>query len=179
MPDFPKLTLVTGGISSGKSRWAEKLVTGCPLEPVYLATAQAFDPEMVAKIARHRHDRGGAWRTVETPLALSAEIEKIVPGEIVLVDCLTMWLSNHLLQGSDLAGQVEHLLRAIDVASAPIILVSNEVGQGGISDNALARRFHREQGRLNQRIAARADLVVAVMSGLPMVLKGVIPKDVT
>lgn len=176
MQDFPKLTLVTGGIASGKSRWAERLVEASGRKKVYVATAQAFDAEMEAKIARHREDRGELWRTIEAPLDLGAALGTSWQDEIVLVDCLTMWLSNRLLADNDPREEVPVLLRTLEAMTVPVVLVSNEVGSGGISENALARRFQSEQGWLNQRVAARADLVVGVLSGLPLALKGQIPE---
>jgi len=175
MPNPAKLTLVTGGISSGKSAWAEGLVNSSARQKVYIATAQAFDAEMAAKIARHRVDRDNLWRVIEAPLDLATALGEAWRDEIILIDCLTMWLTNHLLAKNDLGAQIETLMRALDKMPIPVVIVTNEIGSGGISDNALARRFAVEQGRLNQRISKRADLVVAVMAGLPLALKGEIP----
>lgn len=175
MTAFPRLTLVTGGISSGKSLWAEKLVLSSGLKKVYIATAQAYDAEMESKIARHREDRDSLWRVQECPLEVTESLQNLWQDEVVLVDCLTMWLTNHLMAGNDPGTEVERLVRCLDSVTAPVVLVTNEVGAGGVSGNQMARRFAQEQGRLNQRIAKRADLVVAVMSGLPLALKGTIP----
>lgn len=175
MQTFPTLSLVIGGASSGKSGWAEQLVKSAGLSLVYLATAQAKDGEMAVKIARHQSGRGDGWRTVESPLDLSGELAKTSSGDIILVDCLTMWLTNHLLAESNLDQQFSELLKTMADVVTPVVFVSNEVGQGGVPENALARVFQREQGRLNQLIAARADLVVAVQAGLPMLLKGRMP----
>lgn len=175
MTELPRLTLVTGGISSGKSRWAENFVSTTERHKVYIATAQAFDLEMDAKIARHRVDRGDLWRTVEAPLDLAEALTDPWRDEVILVDCLTMWMTNHLMAKNDPANVTESLIKVLDRIAVPVILVTNEVGWGGISPNAMARRFAQEQGRLNQRIAQRADLVVAVLSGQPMVLKGTLP----
>ena len=178
MADFPQLTLVTGGAASGKSRFAEALVVASGRRKVYVATAQAFDAEMAAKIARHRADRGELWRTIEAPLDLAGALGQEWSDEIVLVDCLTMWLSNHLLAENDPGAEADRLMAALDAVRVPVVLVTNEVGQGVVPDNALARRFRNAQGALNQRVAARADLVVGVMAGLPLVLKGVLPEGV-
>jgi adenosylcobinamide kinase / adenosylcobinamide-phosphate guanylyltransferase len=175
MQHYPKLTLVTGGIASGKSRWAEELVTTSDRKKVYIATAQSFDVEMETKIARHRKDRDDLWRTIEAPLDLAGALAGAWQDEIILVDCLTMWLSNHLLAKHDPGAAADQLIDALAALEVPVVLVTNEVGAGGVSGNKLARRFAQEQGRLNQRIAKRADLVVAVISGLPLALKGLIP----
>lgn len=175
MQPFPNLSLVLGGVASGKSGWAERLVKSADRTSIYLATAQPLDREMTAKIAQHRADRGDTWQTIEAPLDLSAQLAKPWQDDIILVDCLTMWLTNHLLAQSDLGALFDELLDTLTAMSTPVVFVSNEVGQGGVPDNALARAFQREQGRLNQLIAQRADLVVAIMAGLPMVLKGQMP----
>lgn len=168
---LPQLTLVIGGARSGKSRLAEGLAKGSGLRRFYIATAEAWDAEMAARIAQHRLDRGEGWETLEAPRDLAGALGQVGPG-VVLVDCATLWLSNHLLAESDLETEVEGLRRAIQGCKARVIMVSNEVGWSIVPDNALARRFRDEQGRLNQRLAAEAGLVVAVMAGLPMVLKG-------
>jgi len=172
---FPNLTLVLGGASSGKSNFAEKLVKSMAGRHVYLATAQAFDEEMAAKIVRHRTDRGDGWTTVETPLDAAGALGNFGSGDVVLFDCATLWLSNHMLAESDLIAQRNALMAALAKCKAPIVIVSNEVGQSGVPDNAMARQFRDAQGQLNQAIAAQCDLVVAVMAGLPLVLKGQLP----
>ncbi len=177
MTDFPHITLVTGGVASGKSAWAERLVLSSGLSPVYVATAQALDDEMRAKIARHKARRASPWRLIEAPLDLAPALARIGPDEIALVDCLTMWLSNHLLADHDTSALGPTLIETLAAQPAPVILVTNEVGLGGINADPLARRFADAQGALNQQIAARADLVVAVMAGLPLALKGQIPAD--
>jgi adenosylcobinamide kinase/adenosylcobinamide-phosphate guanylyltransferase len=141
----------------------------------YIATAEAWDDEMRERIARHRLDRAGGWITVEAPLDLAAALSAARPDEAVLVDCATLWLTNHLLADHDLSAQVEALVLALAVCPAPVVIVSNETGWGIVPDNALARRFRDEQGRLNQRLATQADLVVTVIAGLPLALKGALP----
>lgn len=172
---LPPLTLVIGGARSGKSAYAEGLVTGSGRPRRYIATAEAWDDEMRDRIARHRADRGTGWITDEAPLDLSAALAAVRAEEAVLVDCATLWLTNHLLADHDIAAETGRLLAALSDCPAPVVIVSNETGWGIVPENALARRFRDEQGRLNQRIAADADLVVAVMAGLPMVLKGRVP----
>ena len=172
---LPKLTLVLGGAASGKSAWAEDLVTDTGLDRVYIATAQAFDAEMRAKIDAHRAARGPGWRTIEAPLDLSAALADVSAGQAVLLDCATVWLSNHLLAEHDLAVKGEALIAALRTCPAPVVVVSNEVGQSVVPDNVLARQFQSAQGRLNQRLAAEAGYVVQVIAGLPLVLKGSAP----
>lgn len=164
-----------GGARSGKSRFAEGLVTAADRARRYIATAQAWDDEMRARIAQHRDMRGEGWLTIEAPLELAAALADAQTNEIVLVDCATLWLSNHLLADAVLAAEAALLLTAIADCKAPVIVVSNEVGWSIVPDNALARAFRDAQGQLNQQMAAEADLVVAVMAGLPVVLKGQLP----
>lgn len=172
---LPPLTLVVGGARSGKSAFAEGLVTASGRPRRYIATAEAWDDEMRDRIAQHQRDRAGAWTTVEAPLDLPAALAGVNAQEVVLIDCATLWLTNHLLAEHDLAAATGHLLAALARCPAPVVIVSNETGWGIVPENALARRFRDEQGRLNQRLAAAADLVVTVIAGLPLVLKGQLP----
>ncbi|MDO9524851.1 MAG: bifunctional adenosylcobinamide kinase/adenosylcobinamide-phosphate guanylyltransferase [Gemmobacter sp.] len=169
-----QLGLVIGGARSGKSAFAERLVRAHGGARTYIATAQAWDAEMRARIDRHVADRGDDWVTVEAPLDLCAALGAVTSG-VVLVDCATLWLSNHLLAGADLEFHSRALTQALICCAVPVVIVSNEVGWSIVPDNALARQFQDAQGRLNQALAERAGLVVAVMAGLPMVLKGVLP----
>jgi adenosylcobinamide kinase / adenosylcobinamide-phosphate guanylyltransferase len=166
---------VIGGARSGKSSFAEGLVTGTGRPRLYIATAEAWDDEMRARIAQHQSDRGGNWTTVEAPLDLAVALAAASRDEAVLVDCATLWLTNHLLAGHDLPTETARLIDALAACLAPVVIVSNETGWGIVPENALARRFRDEQGRLNQRLATKADLVVTVIAGLPMVLKGNLP----
>lgn len=172
---LPRLSLVTGGARSGKSGLAERLVTETRRPRRYIATAQAWDDEMRARIDRHRIDRGPAWETVEAPLDLPAALATARADEAVLVDCATLWLTNHLLAEHDLEAEATGLIAALAACPAPVVIVTNEVGMGIVPDNALARAFRDAQGRLNQRLAAEAGLVIAALSGLPLMLKGVRP----
>jgi adenosylcobinamide kinase/adenosylcobinamide-phosphate guanylyltransferase len=167
-----KLTLVTGGARSGKSRYAESLITASPPPWIYVATAQAGDAEMAARIAEHRKRRPANWTIVEVPHELAGAFSHIDGGVPVLVDCLTLWLSNRLLADADVEKETEKLAGVLAHRSGPLVLVTNEVGSGIVPDNALARRFRDAQGRLNQRMAALADRVVLVVAGLPLVVKG-------
>ena len=172
---LPPLSLVIGGARSGKSAFAEGLVTATGRPRRYIATAEAWDDEMRARIAQHRADRGTGWITAEAPLDLCAALAAAGPDEAVLVDCATLWLTNHLLAEHDLDAETASLLTALAACPAPVVMVSNEVGWSIVPENALARRFRDAQGRLNQRLATQAGLVVAVMAGLPLVLKGTLP----
>ncbi len=167
---------VLGGARSGKSRYAqaraEADAKGIDGSLVFVATAEAFDDEMRSRIAQHRADRDGRWRTVEAPRDLPAVIDALSGKRaVVLVDCLTLWLSNLLLAGADLAQAATALCAAIGRFDGRLILVSNEVGWGIVPDNALARQFRDEAGRLNQVVAAAADEVVLIAAGLPMHFK--------
>jgi adenosylcobinamide kinase/adenosylcobinamide-phosphate guanylyltransferase len=166
------LTVVTGGAKSGKSRFAEGLATASGRPRVYIATAEAWDDEMRSRIAAHLKDRGTGWQTVEAPRDVAGALALVGPEAVVLLDCATLWLTNHMLADADLARESVTLLQALKNCPAPVIVVTNELGWSIVPDNALARRFRDAQGRLNQQLAAQADLVVAVISGLPLVLKG-------
>jgi len=172
---LPRLTLVLGGAASGKSAFAEGLVARESSSRLYLATARAHDDEMRAKLARHRARRGAGWRTVEAPFDPAPALGAAQAGEAVLLDCATMWLSNHLLADRDLPAAEAALFEALARCAAPVVVVSNEVGLSVVPENALARRFQAAQGGLNQRLAAQAGLGVTVIAGLPQVLKGHLP----
>lgn len=175
---LPPLTLVVGAANSGKSAYAERLAeaTGRPM--TYIATAQAFDDEMRAKIAAHRARRGDGWTTVEAPLDLASALDDAQSDHVVLVDCMTLWLSNHLLSETAIEAEQARVLDSLASCAAPVVVVSNEVGAGVVPENALARRFRAAQGGLNQAVAARADLVVTVIAGLPLALKGALPQGI-
>ncbi len=168
----PVLTLVLGGARSGKSAYAERLVEEAGGTCVYLATATAGDREMGERIARHQARRGRHWITVEEPLDLAQALAAAAgPGRAVLVDCLTLWLSNLLVAGRDIARERERLMQVLPGLDGALVLVSNEVGLGIVPENALARRFRDEAGWLHQAIAAHASSVVFMAAGLPMTLK--------
>jgi adenosylcobinamide kinase / adenosylcobinamide-phosphate guanylyltransferase len=164
-------TLVLGGARSGKSRYAESVITALPPPWTYVATAEPRDAEMAERIAAHRARRGLHWRTIEAPHDLAGML-RANDAAPVLVDCLTLWLSNLLLADADIEAEIGKLEEALALSAAPVALVANEVGYGIVPANALARRFRDLQGSLNQRIAARADRVVLVVAGLPLVVKG-------
>jgi adenosylcobinamide kinase/adenosylcobinamide-phosphate guanylyltransferase len=163
--------LILGGARSGKSRYAERLVENAASRGTYCATAEAGDAEMAARIAAHRARRGPFWRTVEAPRALASAIAAAGPEGPVLVDCLTLWLSNLLIAGRQPDAEAGVLCRALHEAVGPVVLVSNEVGMGLVPETLLGRHFRDAAGRLNQEIAALADHVVFIAAGLPLVLK--------
>ncbi len=175
---LPPRVLVLGGASSGKSAFAERLAGLYAKPKTYIATAQAFDAEMRARIDKHRADRGDNWRTIEAPLDLEAAFAQTGAGDIALLDCATLWLSNQLLSEADPITACDAFMAAVVQCPGDLIVVSNEVGQGIVPENALARAFRDAQGRLNQQLAAASDLVVLVAAGLPLVLKGALPEGV-
>jgi adenosylcobinamide kinase/adenosylcobinamide-phosphate guanylyltransferase len=167
------VTLILGGARSGKSRLGETIISGNGQSAIYIATAQAHDDEMRQRIALHQSRRGDNWRTVESPLELSLELSRLLPeGLPVLVDCLTLWLSNIMLADRDIEAEVDNLSNCVGEVPATLVLVSNETGLGIVPDNALARRFRDASGLMNQKIAAAADNVLFVAAGLPLVMKG-------
>ena len=174
---LPPVTLVLGGARSGKSTHAEKLAAGTllggnPRPAVYIATAEAGDVEMAARIMAHRARRGAAWTTVEEPLKLADALQAAAAhGQPVLIDCLTLWLSNLMHVGADLDEATDGLLLALDGYGAPAVFVSNEVGLGLVPETPLGRAFRDAQGRLNMRMAERADRVILMAAGLPLVMK--------
>jgi adenosylcobinamide kinase/adenosylcobinamide-phosphate guanylyltransferase len=170
-PAIPELTLVLGGARSGKSRYAESVIAARQPPWVFVATAEPGDTEMSERIAQHRVRRDSDWRTIEAPHNLPAALTGVSNEAPVLVDCLTLWLSNRMLADADVEAEIACLEAALDNRRAPVVLVSNEVGFGIVPDNELARRFRDLQGRLNQRMAARADRVVLMVAGLPIVVK--------
>ena len=170
-PDpLPRLTLVLGGARSGKSAYAESLFAAPGA--VYVATAEAIDDEMGERIARHRARRGDGWITVEASLDLAGELRAQARNRSgVLVDCLTVWLGNVMHAGRDIDREAGSLLESLAAPEAPVVLVANEVGLGVVPDNPMARAFRDHAGRLNQALAGRADRVVLVTAGIPLVLK--------
>ncbi|HEY6874069.1 MAG TPA: bifunctional adenosylcobinamide kinase/adenosylcobinamide-phosphate guanylyltransferase [Geobacteraceae bacterium] len=166
---------ITGGARSGKSRLAEKLAAGYGAPLGYIATGRAGDAEMAQRIDRHRARRGPAWRTIEEPLDLAGALGENQEGcAALLVDCVTLWLTNLLLKQGDAAAlaEVEGLIRLFPGLKTPLILVSNEVGMGIVPENGLARTFRDLAGEANELLARAADEVYVMFSGLPLKLKG-------
>tara|TARA_R110002012_G_scaffold38949_2_gene108099 strand:- start:419 stop:949 length:531 start_codon:yes stop_codon:yes gene_type:complete len=168
------VTLVLGGARSGKSRHAETICRDAGGALIYVATAEAYDDEMKARIAQHRSDRAqDGWQTIEEPKDLAGILQReAAPGRVLLVDCLTLWLTNHLLAESDIEAEIDRLCAAVSASPGDIVLVANEVGFGIVPENKLARAFRDHAGRLNQRMAAIADRVTLVVAGLPVRVKG-------
>ncbi len=172
LPAVPRLTLVLGGARSGKSRHAEALITATAPPWIYVATAQPFDEEMIERIAQHKARRAEGWQTLETTHDLAGLLrERADSTTPVLIDCLTLWLSNVMLADMNVPAACAELINALATSRGPIIAVSNEVGLGIVPDNALARAFRDAQGRLNQEVAALADRVILMAAGLPLTLK--------
>jgi len=176
-------TLVLGGARSGKSTYAERLVDGTldggmPRPALLIATADLADSirygdaEMAARIAAHRQRRGAHWQTIEEPVDLAAVLRRHADAQPILVDCLTLWLSNLLLRDHDVVAASAALVAALAAMHTDVVLVANEVGLGIVPDNALARRFRDEAGRLNMRLAQQAGRVVFLVAGIPMTIKG-------
>lgn len=172
-PHLPcRLALVIGGARSGKSRWAQAEAERVGAERLFIATAEAFDEEMRDRIRRHREDRRDGWLTIEEPLDLRVVLgQEARPGRIVLVDCLTLWLSNLMHAGRAPADEIAHFVDALRQLGGPAILVSNEVGLGIAPATPLGREFRDWQGRLNSEVARVADVVVAMTAGLPRLVK--------
>ncbi|CAI9413315.1 Bifunctional adenosylcobalamin biosynthesis protein CobP [Pleomorphomonas sp. T1.2MG-36] len=167
------IIFVLGGARSGKSRFAEERTCAfAAKEKVYVATAECHDEEMESRIDLHRARRGAGWRTIEAPHRLAETLSAEASDDrAILVDCLTLWLTNRMLADADLEAEYESLAVGLNTAAGPVVLVSNEVGLSIVPENALARRFRDEAGRLNQKVAALADEAWFVAAGLPLRLK--------
>jgi len=168
-----EVTLITGGARSGKSRLAEAIIAHESDSAIYIATAEVRDDEMAERIAEHRARRGDGWQTEEIPLNLVGGLTDLQAAQKpVLVDCLTLWLTNIMLAERNVDHEIDNLIAGLATTTAPLVLVSNETGLGIVPDNALARRFRDLSGIMNQRIAEAADNVLFVAAGLPLLLKG-------
>lgn len=173
-----EIILVTGGARSGKSKYAERRARELGDRLIYIATAQAKDKEMTQRIAEHRKRRDNAWMTIEEPIALpGALLRQRGRTDCAVVDCLTLWISNLLLDGDAqmVRERVEQLVKALPRLDFHIVLVTNELGCGIVPDNALARQFRDLAGEANQRIAAAANEVVLTVTGIPMIVKKLAP----
>lgn len=165
-------TLVLGGARSGKSVYAEKLLKNSGKQMVYIATGEARDDEMSERIASHQDRRGVDWQTIEAPLEVCQALEQVADGNIVLLDCVTLWVSNLMATERDVVAEVQKFCDLLEGLSCDIVIVSNEVGLGIVPDNALARRFRDEAGRANQMIADACDAVVFIAAGQALKMKG-------
>ncbi|MGB0958920.1 MAG: bifunctional adenosylcobinamide kinase/adenosylcobinamide-phosphate guanylyltransferase [Halocynthiibacter sp.] len=163
--------LVTGGARSGKSAYAETRVLASGEAPIYIATAEAYDDEMRARIKAHQDRRGPEWSDIHAPLDLVAALRQSNGSGVRLVDCLTLWVTNLLLAERDVTAEVDALVAELELQTSPVILVTGEVGMGIVPENKLARAFRDHAGACNQRIAAAADEVQVTISGLPLRLK--------
>jgi len=165
--------LVLGGARSGKSTFAEKLVTTSGLDMHYVATGRPWDGEMQARIAEHRERRGPDWQTHEEPLELAACLKAIdAPGRVILIDCLTLWVTNLMMEDRDLAAEFQNLAEWLPQAQARLVFVSNEVGLGIVPESRMARDFRDHAGRLHQLIAEKSAEVYFIAAGLPLKMKG-------
>jgi adenosylcobinamide kinase / adenosylcobinamide-phosphate guanylyltransferase len=168
--------LITGGARAGKSRYAERLMVARPARHAVVATGTAGDPEMAERIARHKAERDKSWEVIEQPISIRSAIRNAArPDRIVLVDCLTLWISNLMAEHRDIGIEVQGLVGTLQIVAGPVIVVSNEVGLGIVPDNPLARAFRDTLGRANQAVAAAADCAVFMAAGIPIVLKGTLP----
>ena len=167
------LTFILGGARSGKTAHAlaraQKLSQG---RLTMIATAQALDAEMTERIARHQAERDDAWTTIEAPLDLTGAVRRLAVGDVAVIDCLTLWLTNQMVAEAQIAAAVADLVEALAQSPAALVVISNEVGQGIVPDNALARRFRDEAGWMHQKVAAAAGRVEVIWAGLPLRLKG-------
>lgn len=166
-----KITLVTGGAKSGKSRYAEGIAKAPDGSAIYIATGQAFDAEMSERIAAHKVQRGAGWITVEEPIDLCGALTRTDGQDVRLVDCMTLWLSNVFLAEMDWQAALDEVLETLEAQQSPVVLVTNEVGWGIVPMSEVGRRYRDASGVMNQRIAAIADRVVLVSCGLPLMLK--------
>jgi adenosylcobinamide kinase/adenosylcobinamide-phosphate guanylyltransferase len=170
-----RVYFITGGARSGKSAYAEQLARGLTGRRAYIATAQALDAEMAARIEKHRRDRGSVWDTYEEPLAVAELLRKLSARyEVALLDCLTLWLSNAMAHSSSdnaVLSRSDELVKAIREFPGACIIVSNEVGLGIVPDNPLARKFRDLAGTLNQKVAQTADEVYFTAAGIPVKIK--------
>ncbi|QKV17391.1 bifunctional adenosylcobinamide kinase/adenosylcobinamide-phosphate guanylyltransferase [Oricola thermophila] len=172
-PAATGVTLILGGARSGKSAFGEGMIAASGLEPVYIATGQVHDEEMRARIDHHRARRGPEWTTVEEPDDLEGALARATGQErAVLVDCLTLWVTNLMMAEADIAARSARLCAALKDAKGPVVLISNEVGLGIVPDNRMAREFRDHAGRLHQDVAGVADTVYFVAAGLPLKMKG-------
>ncbi|WP_271894558.1 bifunctional adenosylcobinamide kinase/adenosylcobinamide-phosphate guanylyltransferase [Candidatus Phyllobacterium onerii] len=168
-----RTTFVLGGARSGKSSFAEGLIETSGMDAVYLATGGAWDDEMSERIAQHKQRRGGSWTTIEEPLDLVSVLQReCIGNRAVLVDCLTLWLTNLMMSEKDIETETARLVAALRELEGAVVLVSNEVGLGIVPENRMARDFRDHAGRLHQAVAGAAAQVYFVAAGLPLKMKG-------
>jgi adenosylcobinamide kinase/adenosylcobinamide-phosphate guanylyltransferase len=175
-PIVNKTTLVLGGCRSGKSSHALELAEALPGDRrIFIATCVPYDKEMRQRVLNHQKERDNSWQTIETPIHISAVIERSSDvADVILVDCLTLWISNLMAEEKTddaVFTEVKSLRKALTTAVCPVILVSNEVGSGIVPENALARRYRDLTGYANRQIAATADRVIWTVAGIPVTIK--------
>ncbi len=174
---LPRITLITGGARSGKSRFAERLMAARPARHAVVATGTAGDAEMAARIERHKAERDPTWEVIEQTISVRAAMRNAArPDRVVLLDCLTLWISNLMGEKRDVEAEVQGLVGTLQNAAGPVIVITNEVGLGIVPDNALARAYRDHLGRANQSVAAAADCVLLMTAGIPLALKGELPR---
>ena len=166
-----RLTLLLGGARSGKSRHAQILAMATPPPWIYVATAEALDDEMRDRIAKHRSVRGDGWSTIEEPIELARAVAQAPADAPVVVDCITLWVSNLMLGAHNVDAAVRRFIKSLDGRRAPTIVVSNEVGAGLVPETALGRAFRDQAGLVNQHLAVSAHTVLFMVAGLAMPLK--------
>ncbi len=174
MPTLERgVTLILGGVRSGKSSFAEGLIDASNMDAVYLATGRAWDDEMSERIGLHKVRRGPSWTTIEEPLDLAATLERACADDkAILVDCLTLWLTNLMMEERDIGEETARLVVTLPRLKGAVVLVSNEVGLGIVPENRMAREFRDHAGRLHQAVAQAAATVYFVAAGLPLKMKG-------
>ena len=175
-PEFPNLTLITGGLSSGKSLWAENFVKKANKQKVYVATAQPLDDELSQKIKLHQARRGQDWKLLEEPFTNGEFFCRFGEGDIILLECLSTWVGNLLFKNVNLEEYLGKFLENLASSKAKIVVVSVESGLGVIPNDQISRTFVKELGNLNQLIAQASDLVVMITAGIPMAIKGNLPQ---
>ena len=173
------ITLILGGTSSGKSAWAERYVLEQGQKVGYIATAQALDAEMKEKIAQHRGRRGDEWTTREEPLNIISCFDAFPAEKPILLDCATLWLSNLVLAEKNVAAESSAFIDYLHNYTGKLVIVSNETGLSVVPHTRIGRDFQKAQGQLNQQLAALADRVVLIVSGLPLLLKGQLERPST
>ena len=172
-----KVILITGGARSGKSRYAEELALSLSKSPVYVATAHVWDEEFRERVKKHQERRGPEWTNIEEEMLLSRHD---LTGRVAVIDCVTLWCTNYFFQMHEVDTALEALKAEFDkftAKDATYIFVTNEIGMGGVSDNAVQRKFTDLQGWMNQYVASKADEVILMVSGIPVNVKNMLPHD--
>lgn len=165
------ITLITGGVKSGKTAYALKLCENYDTK-TYIATAEAFNEAMDEKISNHKAERDASWTTIEEPVSLHSAFDSAEKQEVILIDCITMWLNNLAYKQLNIEKHIDHFLRRLAASKRSVVIVTNEVGLGVMPATPEACRYADELGRLNSKLAAQADRVVVMISSIPLIIKG-------